>query len=114
LHFGVFSGHFVLLSGLCSDIYIYKTNNSLRVDHERARIAILSLTLPLATTQAFAQPGHERTRSQTWQKSSREICARTVTWSATGEPRQANADIPSFHEIANKEGQRPAPSWRTP
>jgi cytochrome c len=67
-------------------------------------VAIIGLALPLAISQAFAQPGTSPPDPEYGKKLAGDLCS-NCHLVGTGEPQQANADIPSFHEIANKEGQ---------
>jgi mono/diheme cytochrome c family protein len=67
-------------------------------------IATLGLALPFAVTQAFDQPGTSAPDPEYGKKLAGNLCS-NCHLVGIGEPRQANADIPSFHESANKEGQ---------
>ena len=58
-------------------------------------IAILSLALPLAITQAFAQPGTSAPDPEHGKKLAGDLCS-NCHLVGTGEPSQPNADIPSF------------------
>jgi cytochrome c2 len=67
-------------------------------------LVILGLALPLGMAQAFAQPVTSAPDAEYGKKLAGNLCS-NCHLVGTGEQQQANADIPSFHEIANKEGQ---------
>jgi mono/diheme cytochrome c family protein len=70
-----------------------------------ARILVLiGLALLRGMTQAFAQPGTRAPDVEYGKKLARNLCS-NCHLVGTGEQQQANADVPSFPEIANKEGQ---------
>jgi len=61
----------------------------------------LLLTLLLATP-AFAGPVTNAPDPTHGQELASKLCSNLV---GSGQQEQANADVPSFHEIANKQGQ---------
>jgi mono/diheme cytochrome c family protein len=67
-------------------------------------VVVLGLALPLGMAQAFAQPATNAPDPEYGKKLAGNLCS-NCHLVGTGEQQQANADIPSFHEIANKEGQ---------
>lgn len=70
-----------------------------------ARIfVILGLALPLGIAEAFAQPVTSAPDPEYGKKLAGNLCS-NCHLIGTGEQQQVNADIPSFPEIANKEGQ---------
>jgi cytochrome c len=67
-------------------------------------LVILGLALLLGMAQAFAQPGTSAPDAEYGKKLAENLCS-NCHLVGTGEQQQANADVPSFPEIANKEGQ---------
>jgi hypothetical protein len=67
-------------------------------------LVILGLALLLGMAQAFAQPGTSAPDAEYGKKLAGNLCS-NCHLVGTGEQQQANADVPSFPEIANKEGQ---------
>ena len=70
-----------------------------------ARNLLMLVLLPvLATAPAYGSPVTSAPNSQHGKELAARLCS-NCHLVGTSEQQQANADVPSFHEIANKEGQ---------
>ena len=70
-----------------------------------ARNLLMLVLLPLlATAPAYGAPVTNAPNSQHGKELAARLCS-NCHLIGTSEQQQANADVPSFHEIANKEGQ---------
>ena len=67
-------------------------------------VVIFGLALPPGMARAFAQPGTSAADPEYGKKLAGQPCS-NCHLVGTGEQHQANADIQSFPEIANKEDQ---------
>lgn len=70
----------------------------------RRIMVILGLAFPLGIAQASAAPATNAPDPEHGKKLAADLCS-NCHLVGTGDQQQANADIPSFREIANKEGQ---------
>jgi mono/diheme cytochrome c family protein len=70
----------------------------------RRIMVILGLAFPLGIAQASAAPATNTPDPEYGKKLAADLCS-NCHLVGTGDQQQANADIPSFREIANKEGQ---------
>ena len=68
------------------------------------RAYTLSTLVFVASGAAFAAPVTSAPNSQHGKELAARLCS-NCHLVGTSEQQQANADVPSFHEIANKEGQ---------
>ncbi len=69
-----------------------------------ARNLLMLVLLPVATAPAYGAPVTSAPNSQHGKELAARLCS-NCHLVGTSEQQQANADVPSFHEIANKEGQ---------
>jgi mono/diheme cytochrome c family protein len=70
----------------------------------RSIMVILGLAFPLGIAQASGAPATNAPDPEYGKKLATDLCS-NCHLVGTGDQQRANADIPSFHEIANKEGQ---------
>jgi mono/diheme cytochrome c family protein len=70
----------------------------------RRIMVILGLAFPLGIAQASAAPATNAPDPEYGKKLAADLCS-NCHLVGTGDQQQANADSPSFREIANKEGQ---------
>jgi hypothetical protein len=71
----------------------------------RMRIIVLILAFPLGIAQASAGPATHAPDPEHGKKLASDLCSNCHLL-GTSDQRQANADVPSFPEIVNKEGDR--------
>ena len=69
-----------------------------------ARNLLMLVLLPVATAPGYGAPVTSAPNSQHGKELAARLCS-NCHLVGTSEQQQANADVPSFHEIANKEGQ---------
>jgi mono/diheme cytochrome c family protein len=77
--------------------FIYKSGTRRRVGRSGFGISVWDCA-------GICRSCQRRARSRQWQKAGIRPCS-NCHLIGTGDQRQANADVPSFPEIANKEGQ---------